>query len=104
MQQDNFKKALQTIAFIMNGSIDLGTTLHLDSEAPNSFNSETSIDLNSQASTEGYSDTVSSSCSETINDDLNSEKSEDVKSKRCTSPDSDESTRFKSRVEFIVEL
>ena len=61
MQQGDFKKALQTIAFIMNGSIDLGTTLNLDSEAPTSFNSGTRIDLNSQVSTEEDSDTVSSS-------------------------------------------
>lgn len=84
MQQGDFKKALQTIAFIMNGSIDLGTTLNLDSEAPTSFNSETSIDLNSQVSTEEDSDTVSSSYLETTHKDLDSEKSEDLKSKRCT--------------------
>ena len=42
MQQGDFKKALQTIAFIMNGSIDVGTTSNLDSETTdNSFNSET---------------------------------------------------------------
>ena len=42
LPQGNFKKALQTIAFIMNGSIDVGTTSNSDSEATdNSFSSET---------------------------------------------------------------
>ena len=57
-QQSNFKKAFETIARIMSGSIDVGTTLN--SEATNSsFNSETSIDLNSQVSTSQ----TTSSCS-----------------------------------------
>ena len=105
VQQGNFIKALQTIAFIMNGSIDLGTTLNRDSEATiGSFNSETSVDLNSQASTEEDSDTVSSSYSETSNKDLDSETSEGLKSKRCSSTHSDANTCLKSTLEFIVTL
>ena len=42
LPQGDFKKALQTIAFIMNGSIDVGTSSSLNSETTdNSFNSET---------------------------------------------------------------
>ena len=42
LHKGDFKKALQTIAFIMNGSIDVETTSISDSEATNnSFNSET---------------------------------------------------------------
>ena len=48
-QEGNLKKASQTIALIMNGSIAVGTTLNSES-TNSSFNSETSIDLNSQVS------------------------------------------------------
>ena len=42
VDQGDFKKALQTIAFIMNGSIDVGTSSNSNSETTdNSFNSET---------------------------------------------------------------
>ena len=76
VHQGNFKKALQTIAFIMNGSIDVGTTSNSDSECTNnSFNSET----NSQVSTVD-SDAVSYPHSATINRDLDSEASEALKS------------------------
>ena len=74
VQQGNFKKALETIVFIMNGSIDAGTTLNLDSEASTSSNSESSIDLNSQVSSEVDSDTVSDPYLETTNTDLDPEK------------------------------
>ena len=76
--------ALETIAFIMNGSIEVGTTLNLDSRATTSFNLDTSIDLNSQVSSEVDSDTVSDSYSETTNRDLDSQKSEDRKSQTST--------------------
>ena len=69
-QQDNFKTALETIVFIMNGSIEVGTSLNLDPEATTSFNSET-------RSSKVDSDTTDS--------DLDSEKSEDLKTKTCTS-------------------
>ena len=89
----NFKKALQTIAFIMNGSIDVGTTSNSDSEASNnSFNSET----NSQVSTTVDSNAVCYSHSATINGDLDSETSEALKSYSGTSLDSEESSSLKS--------
>ena len=68
VKQDNFKTALETIVFIMNGSIEVGTSLNLDPEATTSFNSETR-----------------SSKKDTTDSDLDSEKSEDLKTKTCTS-------------------
>ena len=68
VKQDNFKTALETIVFIMNGSIEVGTSLNLDPEATTSFNSETR-----------------SSKKDTTDSDLDSEKSEDLKTKPCTS-------------------
>ena len=104
VQQGNFKKALETIVFIMNGSIDAGTTLNLDSEASTSSNSESSIDLNSQTSSEVDSDTVSDPYLETTNTDLDSEKSEDLTSQTCSILDSSAHTSLKSTVEFVVKL
>ena len=69
-QQDNFKTALETIVFIMNGSLEVGTSLNLDPESTTSFNSET-------RSSKKDSDTTDS--------DLDSEKSEDLKTQTCTS-------------------
>ena len=80
VNQGNFKMALETIAFIMNGSIEVGTALNLESEATTSFNSETSTDLNTHVSSEVDSDSVSNSYSESTNRDLDSEKNEDLKS------------------------
>ena len=70
VKQGNFKTALETIVFIMNGSIEVGTSLNLDPEATTSFNSET-------RSSKVDSDTTDS--------DLDSEKSEDLKTQTCTS-------------------
>ena len=72
VQQGNLKKALETIAFIMTGSIEeVGTRLNLDTEGnPIRTNSETNDDLNSQVSTEVDSDTVASSESGAFSDDL----------------------------------
>ena len=47
MEESDFKKALEKIALIMNGSIDVGAALNLDSEATTSFISESGIDFNS---------------------------------------------------------
>ena len=55
------KKALETIAFIMNGSIEVDTNVCLDSESAKSLNLETELHLNSEVSTE---DVISESCSE----------------------------------------
>ena len=76
----------------MNGSIDAGTTLNLDSEASTSSNSESSIDLNSQVSSEVDSDTVSDPYLETTNTDLDPKKSEDLTSQTCTILDSSANT------------
>ena len=66
-QQGNLKKALETIASIMTGSIEVGTRLNLDTESTAiGINSKTSNDLNSQASTEVDSVTVASSDSDVI--------------------------------------
>ena len=70
VHQGNFKKALQTIAFIMNGSIDVGTTLNLESEV------STAVDLDSHSAT-------------TTNGDLDSETSEALKSNSSSSLDSE---------------
>ena len=72
MQQDNFKKALETIASIMTGSIEeVDGRLNSDTESTDiGTNSETSVDLNSQVSTEVDSDTVASSESGAFSDDL----------------------------------
>ena len=72
VQQGNFKKALKTIATIMNGSIEeVGPRLNLNTESTAiRINSETSGDLNSHVSTEVDSVTVASSDSEAISVDL----------------------------------
>ena len=66
VHRGNFKKALQTIAFITNGSIDVGTTLNLESEV------STAVDLDSHSAT-------------TTNGDLDSETSEALKSNSSSS-------------------
>ena len=66
--QGNLKKALETIAFIMNGSIEVDTNVCLDSESAKSLNLETEHDLNSEVSTE--EDVVSESCFEANNCDV----------------------------------
>ena len=67
-QQGNLKKALETIASIMTGSIqEVGTRLNLDTESTAiGINSEASNNLNSEASTEVDSVTVASSDSDVI--------------------------------------
>ena len=67
-QQGNLKKALETIASIMTGSIqEVGTRLNLDTESTAiRINSEASNDLNSEASTEVDSVIVATSDSEVI--------------------------------------
>ena len=67
-QQGNLKKALETIASIMTGSIEeVGTRLNLDTESTAiGVNSEASEDLNSQVSTEVDSVAVASSDSDVI--------------------------------------
>ena len=77
VHQGNFKKALQTIAFIMNGSIDVGTTLNLESEV------STAVDLDSHSAT-------------TTNGDLDSEISEALKSNSSSSLDSEGSMGLNS--------
>ena len=64
--QGNLKKALETIAFIMNGSIKVDVCL--DSESAKSLNLETELHLNSEVSTE--QDVISESCSEANNCDV----------------------------------
>ena len=66
--QGNLKKALETIAFIMNGSIEVDTNVCLDTESAKSLNLETEHDLNSEVSTEEH--VVSESCSEANNCDV----------------------------------
>ena len=68
VQQGNLKKALETIASIMTGSIqEVGTRLNLDTESTAiGVNSEASNDLNSEASTEVDSVIVATSDSEVI--------------------------------------
>ena len=68
--QGNLKKALETIAFIMNGSIEVDTNVCLDSESAKSLNLETKLHLSSQVSTK--EDVVSGSCSEANNSVMNS--------------------------------
>ena len=71
VQQGNFKKALETIAFIMNGSIEVDNRLNLDTESTaTGIHSEASNHLNSEASTEVDSVTVASSDSDVININL----------------------------------
>ena len=68
VQKGNLKKALETIASIMTGSIqEVGTRLNLDTESTAiGVNSEASNDLNSEASTEVDSVIVATSDSEVI--------------------------------------
>ena len=63
--QGNLNKALETIAFIMNASIEVDTNVCLDTESAKSLNLETEHDLNSEVSTE--EDVVSELCSEANN-------------------------------------
>ena len=71
VQQGNFKKALETIASIMNGSIEVENHLNLDTESTAiGINSETSNNLNSESSTEVDSNTVANSDSDAINVNL----------------------------------
>ena len=70
-QQGNLKKALETIASIMNGSIEVENHLNLDTESTAiGINSETSNNLNSESSTEVDSNTVANSDSDAINVNL----------------------------------
>ena len=71
-QQGNLKKALETIASIMTGSIEeVGTRLNLDTESTAiGISSEASKDLNSQVSTEVDSVAVASSDSDVISVNL----------------------------------
>ena len=86
MRQGDFKKALETIAFILHNSIVLGTAFNSGSEVTISsrFNPETSTDLNSQVSTTVESDAVSCSDSET---------SEALRSNSSTSVESETSQK-----------
>ena len=70
-QQGNLKKALETIASIMTGSIEVENRLNLDTESTAiGINSEASNNLNSESSTEVDSNTVANSDSDAINVNL----------------------------------
>ena len=70
-QQGNLKKALETIASIMTGSIEVDNPLNLDTESTAiGINSEASNNLNSEASTEVDSVAVASSDSDVISVNL----------------------------------
>ena len=88
VQQADLKKALQIIAFIMNGSVEVGASWDVGSETTTSFNSGNIANFTSEVSSEQDLDTASNSYSETTDTDLESETSENIKSQTCTSLDS----------------
>ena len=89
VQQADLIKALQIIAFIMNGSVEVGASWDVGSETTTtSFNSGNIANFTSEVSSEQDLDTASNSYSETTDTDLESETSENIKSQTCTSLDS----------------
>ena len=84
VQQADLIKALQIIAFIMNGSVEVGASWDVGSETTTSFNSGNIANFTSEVSSEQDLDTASNSYSETTDTDLESETSEDIKSQTCT--------------------
>ena len=75
MQQDSFKKALDTIALVMIGSIEVdGCVNILEGDAVRS-DSETNIDANSQVTAGVHADGAVAATMENINRKLGSETS-----------------------------